>query len=113
MVGGIFTYWGYSKLTKGKEIKTELFTKAGFKNPKGITVIMGILESVIGLGLIFGIYTQLFALLGAVIMVFAIKFKNKFPENMAESKLFYFTLFVILISLILTGAGGLAFDIGL
>jgi len=113
LVGGIFIEFGYSKLTKDKNHKIETFEKSGLKPGKFFVWFFGLLEIIIGLGLVFGIYTQCLALIGALVMLGAIYLKKQNPEGCVNTKMYFFILFVILISLILTGAGALAFDIGL
>ena len=89
------------------------FEKSGLKPGIFFIWFLGLLEIIIGLSLFLGIGTQLGALLGAIILFGTIILKKRNPDICMSSKMYLFVLSVILISLILTGAGAFAFDIGL
>ncbi len=69
--------------------------------------------ALIGIGLFFGIYTQLAAIFGAIVTVKLIVYKNLYPAFVPLTRISSALLLVICISLILTGAGAFAFDLPL
>ncbi len=113
LVGAIFIEFGYSKITQDKKIKIDFFEKVGLKPGIFYVWFLGLAEIIIGSALILGVLTQVVALAGSLIMLGVIYLKTKLPEGLANSKMYYFMIFVILISLILTGAGAFAVDVGL
>ncbi|MDO8514431.1 MAG: hypothetical protein Q7S50_02720 [bacterium] len=78
-----------------------------------IPIFASVFELIIGVGLIIGIYAQAMALLGALAALKSFIWKRRysglFPLSRTESVL----LFVICISVVLTGAGAFAFDLPL
>ncbi len=80
-------------------------------NPR--LVIRGVIEAVLGILLVIGLFTQLAALISiiyfAILLIDKIKTKAFFTSGVN----YYFLLFIISISLFLTGAGKIAFDMPL
>ena len=70
----------------------------------------GIVEIIIALFLIIGLWTQLAALLNAIILVIKIGFKIKEKKFLTDGVNYYVLLLTMAISLIFTGAGFLAID---
>jgi uncharacterized membrane protein YphA (DoxX/SURF4 family) len=70
----------------------------------------GIVEITIALFLIIGLWTQLAALLNAIILLIKIGFKIKEKKFLTDGVNYYILLLVMAISLIFTGAGFLAID---
>ena len=60
-----------------------------------------------------GYYTQIAALLGAIGAFKAFLFTKRYPEIIPFSRSTYILLIAILLSLLLTGAGAIAFDLRL
>lgn len=69
----------------------------------------------VGLGAMLGAgyYTQVAALLGALAAIKALFLQHRYPHVMPLSRGTYFLLLAILLSLLLSGAGALAFDLRL
>lgn len=122
-IGLIFIWIGYTHLFKNRKDNMAAFQQ----NPPGITAIrpaisrlapftvwvFGITEIVIGSALIVGFYTQIAALIGIVIALKTLYFKRKYKLFAFYSPAFYLLTMAVLLSLLLTGAGALAFDLPL
>lgn len=97
-LGIIFIYWAYPKLKD-------------HNNSKEMT--LGILESIIGLFLIFGLMTQLIAIISTIIFAVYLIKKIKEKAFLTNGVNYYFILFIISLTLIFTGAGLFAIDLPL
>lgn len=75
------------------------------------TFILIIFELIIGVMFVLGIYTQLAALLTALMCVEFLILRNKFQHQSIPPKIFYALLLGASLSLFITGAGVLAFDL--
>lgn len=109
-LGLVMLDFGYSKVTKLKKEKDSMFESLGLKPGIYYVYAIGILEILIGLALIFGIATQLAGLFSAIISILAILIKKRGHEKIKSSFGFLTLCLVISLSLILTGAGFMAFD---
>lgn len=97
-LGIVFAYWAYL-----------LFKKNGFaKNPAPT-----VLEGVIALLLILGFWTQIAALVACVVLGIRIYSKIKQKSFLTDGVNYYFILFIISLSLLITGPGFLAIDLPL
>jgi hypothetical protein len=67
----------------------------------------------IGILLLVGAYTQIAAILGAIVSVKGLLFCRRFISLFPYSRSTYTLLFIISLSLIVSGAGALAFDLPL
>ncbi len=97
-LGIIFIYWSYGKLkahTNSKEI------------------FWGSLELFIGVFLVIGFLTQLVASLSSLMLVFHLTEKVRQKAFFSNGVNYYFILFIISISILITGAGSFAFDLPL
>ncbi|MBN2093982.1 MAG: DoxX family protein [Candidatus Zambryskibacteria bacterium] len=81
--------------------------------PELAAKILGIVEIIGGAMLIIGLYTQIVVLILAVIIFAAGYIEYHRPEILKRDLIFYVMLLVILLSLLLTGAGAFAFDLPL
>jgi uncharacterized membrane protein YphA (DoxX/SURF4 family) len=97
-LGVIFIYWSYGKL------KTRTNSKE---------VFWGSLELGIGVLFIVGFLTQLVASISALMLVFHLIEKIKQKALFSNGINYYFILFVISLSILITGAGSFAFDLPL
>jgi len=75
--------------------------------------IYGWVEIVISVFLIIGLFTQLAALLNAIILVIKLAFKAKEGKLLSDGVNYYILLLAMCISLMLTGPGFWAFDLPL
>ena len=82
-------------------------------NPKMAVKILGVIEIVGGLMLISGSYTQIAALILALLTFSEAYVEYKDPAILKRNMVFYIMLFAITLSLLLSGAGAFAFDLPL
>ncbi len=104
----IFLVHGLPKLSKSKEMSAMIGA------PSYSFFVLGIFEVVSAIGLILGIYTQIFALILSLVMLGAIKMKIikwKVPFNASDKTgwEFDFILFIANIVIILSGGGLIVF----
>jgi len=111
-VGIFFVTYGYLRLVKKhgafKMAFIDQWRESGVMLLKGL----GISELLAGSMLIIGLYTQIAALLGMFIAIFAISTTNT-KSVFGNEKNFYILIFVVSLSLFITGAGPFAFDLPL
>lgn len=107
----VFIYHALPKLRGAKAMAS------GMGMPLGFVAGLGTIELVSSLGMIFGIYTQLSALLLAIVMVGAIYFKTQkwqvpFFATDKTGWEFDFTLLAANIAILLTGGGSIGLGVG-
>jgi putative oxidoreductase len=113
VLGYIFINLGLLKLTKEKSGWIGSLHTLGIK-PAGFFVgLIGIVEIIGGLLLLVGAYTQLVALVFAIIAISETLIEYKENSILRRDLAFYLLLSAICISLLLTGAGAYAVDIPL
>ena len=99
MVGITLVYFGYQKtLKKG--------TSSG-SNAKAY----GVVEIIVGLFLVIGLFTQLAALLNVIILVIKLGFKVRDGAFLTDGINYYILLLIMAISLLFTGPGFLSYDL--
>ena len=101
VLGITLAYFGYRKI-RGRG------TSSGSNS-----VIYGAVEIVIAAFLVIGLFTQLAALLNAVILVIKLGFKIRDKAFLTDGINYYLLLLAIAISVMLTGAGWFSFDLPL
>lgn len=82
-------------------------------NPKMTAKILGGIEVIGGVALIFGFYTQIAALVLALLTFCEAYVEYKYPIVLKRNLVFYVMLLAIVLSLLLSGAGRPAFDLPL
>jgi uncharacterized membrane protein YphA (DoxX/SURF4 family) len=97
-VGAVFALWAYGKLKK--RINSQ-------------DTILGSVEAFIAIGIILGAYTQLAALAATIILGVRLIQKIRQKAFLTDGVNYYFILFIISITLLLTGPGFFAFDLPL
>lgn len=70
-------------------------------------------EAAVALALFFGYYTQIAALVGLLAMLKHLIWQKKYPQFFVLARGTTLLMFVVLFSLLLTGAGAFAFDLRL
>ena len=101
VLGVTLAYFGYQK-TLGKG------TSSGSNSPT-----YGVVEIIVAVFLIVGLFTQLAALLNAVILIIKIGFKARNKQLFSNGINYYILLFAMALSLLVTGPGVFAFDLPL
>ena len=99
--GITLAYFGYQK-TIGKGSSSGSNSK-----------LYGYVETIVAIFMIIGLFTQLAAIINALILAIKIAHKIKDKAFLTNGINYYLLLFVMVISLIFTGAGYLAFDLPL
>ncbi len=100
-LGVTLAYFGYQKI-KGRG-----------KSSGSNTVIYGAVEILIAVFLVIGLFTQLAALLNAVILVIKIGYKIRDKAFLTDGINYYVLLLAMAIAVVFSGAGFLAFDLPL
>jgi len=98
VLGVTLAYFGYHKIlgtgqSSGSNSKT-----------------YGVVEMLVAIFLIIGFWTQLAALLNAIILIIKLGFKIRQGKFLSDGVNYYILLLIMAISLIFTGAGFLAID---
>ena len=109
--GFVFLYLAYVHFSKRRAVAEELSTLVGGAGM--IIPIYSLLELLLAVSLIIGAWTQLSAIVGAIIAIKMLIVRKKLNALKPLSELSYVLLAVICISLIVSGAGAFAFDLPL
>lgn len=113
VLGGIFLSAGYLKIFKYRERSVEMFKSAGFPKPVSFMWTIAILEFVCGFFLIVGLWTQISALIIALISIGGLIIKTRHPGILHQTIDFYLFAIAIAISLMFSGAGFFSIDLPL
>ncbi len=101
VLGITLAYFGYQKI------------KGQGKSSGSNSVMYGAVEIIIATFLIIGLFTQLAALLNAVILIIKIGYKIRDKAFLTDGVNYYVLLLAMAITLAFSGAGFLAFDLPL
>lgn len=96
-LAGIYIYWAYKNI-KGAEKKN---------------IGMGIVEGLIGISLFIGFLTQISALISIIILIARLFKKIQAKAFLTDGVNYYLILLIISISILISGAGFIAFDLPL
>jgi uncharacterized membrane protein YphA (DoxX/SURF4 family) len=110
-VAAVFIYAGISHWKQREAIGRMRFPIIG----SGEWVAWGSILFHLGVGaaLLFGYYTQIAALLGLIGSLKALAFRSHYPHVFIYNRATYVLLAAVCLSLMLSGAGALAFDLPL
>jgi len=113
VVGLIFINTGYLKITKEKQRWTVFLNAIRLKPAKQLVLVLGLIEIIAGALLIVGMGTQYVCVV--LLILTAKEWAVEYKEDVlvARDIVFYTLVGAILLSLLLTGAGFLAFDLPL
>ena len=111
-LGGVFLFEGYKRLVIKRDQFLSLFKERWTQKGGALLWIFGVLEILIGGLFIVGLYTQIAALF-AIIIVLAAVFVRHGSLFLVRGKMVQLFIFVISLSLLLSGAGPFAFDLPL
>jgi|SRR3989344_2803316 len=109
-LGVTFLRFGWGKLRGDKEKKASFFEALGLRPGKHYCLALALIELAVGILLVVGLYTQVAALVAAIISGVAYHLKAKHSAHMENSRSTFFLLTIIGISLLFLGAGFWAFD---
>lgn len=109
-VGGILVYLGITHLSRRHDLKHAISLPLF---PYGLASVwyLATLELLAGVMFIVGFYTQIAAIISFFIALEMLVLYSRFRSPLIPSKLFYVLLLGASISLFITGAGALAFDL--
>jgi uncharacterized membrane protein YphA (DoxX/SURF4 family) len=112
LVAASFFYIAYAQTTRRKEISQTGFPFIGKPDPT-LVIISAICIFLTGVALFLGWHTQIAALVGIVICLKHAAFAKKYPRAIPLCRLEYIYMLVILLTLLISGAGALAMDVPL
>lgn len=104
---------GISKIKKDNSALGSFFESLGFKPSNLYIKSLAYIELIVGIMLFVGFLTQIAALVVAIIMFVSLIVAIRHPETKLKGISTYALLFIIAISLVLTGAGLIAIDLPL
>ncbi len=107
-----FLYIAYAQTARRKEISQTGFPFVG-KPDATLVIISAVIIFLTGVALFLGWHTQIVALVGIVICLKHAYFAKKYPRAIPLCRMEYIYLIVILLTLLITGAGALAMDVPL
>jgi hypothetical protein len=110
LVGLTLLWVAYAQIARRKEISHTGFPFIGRPHPL-LVIISGVIIGLDALALIVGYGTQYAALLGMALSIKHAIYAKKYPRAIPLCRLEYIYIFVILVTLFITGAGLFAFDI--
>lgn len=113
VLGMIFLNLGYLKLGREKEAWIRFLDISRIRPASFWLKIVAFIQIIGGLMLVAGFYTQVAALVFSVITLLEIYVENREPILLSRNFVFYLLLFVISLSLLLSGAGIFAVDLPL
>jgi uncharacterized membrane protein YphA (DoxX/SURF4 family) len=113
VVGLVFINLGYLHLTKERSRWEKFFEVIKLRPSSVFGSIYALIELVGGALLLIGLYTQVAAIILGALSLIEILVEYREPAILKRNIVFYVLVFAICASLIVTGAGKLAFDLPL
>jgi hypothetical protein len=107
-----FFYIAYAQAARRKEIAHVKVPILGHLN-QGWVLLSSCIIGLTGIALFLGWHTQLAAIVGAVVVLKHAIYAKKYPRLIPLCRLEYVYLFVILLTLLISGAGVFAIDVRL
>ena len=111
-LGSLLFLFGFIRLSGKRETYLERFMDRWPRSGKIRLFSLGGTEIIVGFLFIVGFYTQIAALI-SIAMALTLLFIKKTRMLTGNSKLLYFLIFIVSLSLLISGAGALAFDVPL
>jgi len=112
-VGLIFLSLGYRHIVKERAATAAAVNERWGQLGTFFVWYLGIAEIAAGLLILLGLWTQIAAIVGAVIAIKMLFLKKRHAVLARESTLFYGLLLAVCLSLLVSGAGAFAFDLPL
>ena len=113
VLGLIFLDLGVLKFKSEKEKWLESFKTLGLRPADFFLPVYGLIQIVGGVFLLIGFWTQVAALVFGIFTGIELYIEWKAKEILRRDMVFYLLVFIISLSLLVTGAGALAIDIPL
>ena len=111
-LGLLLFLFGFLRLSGKKDMYLERFRERWPEGGRGLLFLLGGTEVIVGILFIVGFYTQIATLI-SMIMALTLLLTRKTKRLTGNSKPFYFLIFIVSLSLLISGAGALAFDMPL
>jgi len=111
-LGLILFLTSFHQLVDKRHVSEKRFLNEWPKYGYNLLWTISVVEIILGLSLVAGMYTQTTALLTALLSTFAI-ISSKYRLATSRDFLFYILMLAISLSLVITGAGVFAFDVPL
>ncbi len=112
-LGVVFFDFGRHTLGAGRAQHGALFEALGLKAHARYVTTLGTVEIIAALMLVFGVYTQIAALATLALSLVAYYLKGKHGAHIEHRRHLFFLTAVLSLSLLLSGAGAIAFDLPL
>lgn len=109
--GAVFLLAAWTHYDRREDLGKEKFIVIG--RGMWIPIVAACIELVTGGGLILGAYTQVFAIIGTLLALKYFVWKRRYPHFFPLSRSASALLFVICLSLLVTGPGAFALDLPL
>lgn len=113
LLGLIFINLGVLAFKNEKERWVVSLSTLNVPNPRVAVKAFGVIEIISGISLVLGFYTQIAALVLALLTFAEAYVEYKDPAILKRNFVFYTMLLIISISLLLSGAGAFAIDLPL
>ena len=104
----VFAQYSYNTYVRREELSRISFIVVG--SGRWIPLITAAITALTAIGLFLGLYTQLAALVGALLALKMFVWHRRYPEFFRFSRTLSGLLLIVCISLLLTGAGAWGFD---
>ncbi len=113
VLGGIFIYFGYRHLFRDRASLQAVMHKYSPNFAPFMVRYLGLVEVVIGGMFFVGAFTQIAAVAAIVLSIKMLVLKRHFAHPSIPQPLFYVLILGVSLSLFITGAGAIAFDLPL
>jgi len=113
VVGLSILYISYVQFKRRKAIIEEVRQNIGWRIDQTLIIIAALIVFAVGLAITLGWHTQIAAIIAIVFMLKQMVIAKRYPAAAPLCRLDYFYLIVILLTLLVTGAGAFAFDLPL
>ncbi|MEK7552470.1 MAG: DoxX family protein [Patescibacteria group bacterium] len=111
ILGYLFINVGYLKITSEKKRWQSFFEGIKLKPASFFVKFFGFVEIIAGVMLVIGLFTQITALILAILTFGELYIEFKEESLLKRNLVFYLLIFTISLSLIFSGAGFFAFDL--
>ena len=113
VLGILFILAGFVKVFRDREECARIFEGMGFPAPRVFSIVVGLVELLGGICLIAGFGTQVVAIVLSLLTLLFLYIKIRRPDLLPNGAVYYVLILTMAISLTVTGAGFLAFDLPL
>ncbi len=111
--GVYFIILGYSKFAQNRQLLVDYFDSIKIRPAGAFVKALGYTEVIIGTCLFIGLFTQIGAIIGAIISFVSLIVSVREPQLKMRTWMEYGMLFLISLSLLFSGAGLWALDLPL